>query len=149
MKELQELFRIAEVLVNDLGEELNYGSAGLKEVEQRILEFVHRVGQRMVQQVAQQVREPVVENTLWVEGKRGQYNKTTNLNLITRFGEQLVIPRRYYVMEGGGGYCPLDEKLGVEECAGYTPLMSYLLCLYGGNEAFEGGARKLGGGEVG
>jgi hypothetical protein len=143
MKELHELFRIAARLVNDLGEELNYGNMGLDGVEQRVLEFVNQVGQQMVQQVAEQISEPVVENNLWVGDQRAQFNKVSNLRLITRFGGELVISRRYYSKEGGGGYCPVDEKLGVKECVGFTPLMSYLLCLYGGCESYEAGAHKL------
>ncbi len=56
----------------------------------------------------------------------------------------MVLPRRCYKFrDGEGGWSPLEEKLGLDRCLGYSPLMSYLLTCFGGSEAYARGAEML------
>lgn len=98
----------------------------------------------MIEEVVEKVSEPTRENRIYVDAKPARYRDTANLRLITRFGNEVVRKRRRYYIEGEGGYCPLDEKLGVDECAGFSSLMTYLQALFGGSEAYATGARRLG-----
>ena len=127
MKELAELFAEADVLVNRSILDLDRGALDLKDVEHRILEFVNRVGALLVDEVIQGVADPVTENCVWVEGHKAVYKGGTALSFINRFGTILKRQRRGYRIEGGEGrWHPLDEKLGVHRCCGYSPLMTYL-----------------------
>jgi hypothetical protein len=54
------------------------------------------------------------------------------------------LPRRCYKhRDGPGGWSPMDEKLGLDRCLGFSPLMSYLLSSFGGSEAFGRAAQLL------
>jgi hypothetical protein len=45
--------------------------------------------------------------------------------------------RCYKYLKKGGGYYPLDEKLGLDVCGGFSPLLTYLQVLFGASEPFE------------
>jgi len=143
MKDMNDCAPLARELVNCLAEELEVGQSSLKDVEEKILQFVYRLGALMLEDVVEHISEPTQENRISVDGKLARYRDTANLRLITRFGSTLVRRRRRYYIEGEGGYCPLDEKLGVQGCAGFSPLMTYLQALFGGSEAYGSGARRL------
>ena len=146
MKELRELLTEAEVIVNRCIVDVDRGDSGLKEVEDRILRFVNRIGSLLVDRVVQEVNDPVTENRVWVDGKRALYKGDTPLQFINRFGNTVRRKRRGYRVDGEEGrWHPLDEKLGLDLCCGYSPLMSYLLSLFGSGEAYEPSAKKLGG----
>ena len=52
--------------------------------------------------------------------------------------------RRGYQIEGERGrWYPLDEKLGTDRCCGYSPLVSYLITLFGSDESFSRSSKKL------
>lgn len=145
MKELFELFSESKVLVNLLTAEVDRGEIGLTEVEERILDFVNRIGALMVDEIVQGVADPVNENRVWVDGRKALYKGETALSFINRFGGKVRRQRRGFQVEGKSGrWHPLDEKLGLHICSGYSPLMTYLLSLFGSTEAFEPAARKLG-----
>ena len=38
---------------------------------------------------------------------------------------------------------PLDVELGIDGCFGFSPLMTYLICMLGADEAYAGAAAKL------
>ena len=143
MKSIADCAPVARELVNCLAEELELGQSSLKEVEEKILQFVYRLGALMLEEIVEKLSEPTMENRIYVEGKEARYRDTANLRLITRFGSEVLRKRRRYFIEGEGGYCPLDEKLGVGGCAGFSPLMTYLQALFGGSEAYATGARRL------
>ena len=144
MKELAELFAEADVLVNRSILDLDRGNLDLKELEHRILEFVNRVGALMVDEVVQGVADPVTENSVWVEGQKAVYKGDTALSFINRFGSIVKRQRRGYRIEGEEGrWHPLDEKLGVHLCCGYSPLMTYLLSFFGSGESFDPASKKL------
>ena len=144
MNELGELLLDAKLLVNRSIVDIDRGGIGLKEVEDRIVQFVNRVGALLVDRVVHGVKDPVSENRVWVDGKQALYKGDTPLQFINRFGTTVSRKRRGYRIEGQRGrWHPLDEKLGLHVCCGYSPLMTYLLSLFGSGEAFEPGARKL------
>ena len=59
---LQEQILRSEELVKQLAEGINHQGLNLKEAEQKILEHINRIGQIMVDEVVQQLKEPVTEN---------------------------------------------------------------------------------------
>lgn len=145
LKELTLLLPLAEELVKTLIGQLDAGQIGLKEAEEQIVSFVHRIGHLMLVETVEKVREPTTENKLKVEGKIALYKDRQNLRFKDRFGEVVVRRRRRYALEGTSeGYYPLDEKLGLDRCAGFSPLMTYLLSFFGACEPFDPAARRLG-----
>lgn len=79
-----------------------------------------------------------------MEGKKAVYRQMENLRIWNRFGEEIVKNRRtYYVPKEKAGYYPLDEKLGMNVCSGFSPLMTYLLSFFGGCAAYGEGAKKV------
>ena len=60
--ELQVLVAQAGELVNELSRAVEQQGIGLKEVEERILEYVNRIGDLLVQEVLERVSEPFTEN---------------------------------------------------------------------------------------
>ncbi len=67
-----------------------------------------------------------------------------NLAFMNRFGEKITRRRRRYAIEGESkGYYPLDEKLGLDQCGYFSPLMTYLIAFFGGCEAYVPAANRL------
>ncbi len=144
MKQLGEFLHVAEALVNELTAHLNADTKTLFEIEKEIVEFVNKIGNFLLTEVIEHVQEPTLENTVWVEGKRAVYKQMENLRVRNRFGDDIVRKRRaYYIQEERSGYYPLDEKLGMDKCGRYSPLMTYLLSFFGGCEAYSPSAKKL------
>ena len=144
MKELGEFLHVAEALVNELSEHINAGTKSLFEVEKEIVAFINKIGDLLLTEVVEQVQEPTLENTVWVEGKQAIYKQMENLLIRNRFGTDIVRKRRgYYIPEERSGYYPLDEKLGMDLCGRYSPLMSYLLSFFGSCEAYSPAGKKL------
>ena len=135
--EITTVLSRSQALVKELAEGLNMGACTFEQAEQRILRFVHELGQALEQEVLGGVREPTVENSLRVGERTAVYSGMRNLRFRNRFGAIVVLRRRCYkYRDGQGGYSPLEEKLGLDRCLGYSPLMSYLLSSFGGSEAF-------------
>jgi hypothetical protein len=144
MLELEQLLTEAGVLVNRAIGDIDAGVIGLKEVEDRVLEYVNRVGGLLVDEIVDGVREPVVENRVWVEGKKALYKDTSAMKHISRFGTVVSRRRRGYRIEGEAGrWYPLDEALGIDRCCGFTPLMSYLLSSLGSGDSYARAADQL------
>jgi len=144
MKQLGEFLHVAEALVNELTAQLNADTKTLFEIEKEIVVFIHKIGNFLLTEVIEHVQEPALENTVWVEGKRAVYKQMENLRVRNRFGDDIVRKRRaYYIQEERSGYYPLDEKLGMDRCGRYSPLMTYLLSFFGGCEAYSPAAKKL------
>ena len=135
---LQEQILRSEELVKQLAQGINHQGPNLKEAEQKILEHINRIGQIMVDEVVQQLKEPVTENRVVVNGELAVFDGVRNLRFINRFGGQTVRLRRCYkYVHKPGGWYPLDERLGMDRCGGFSPLMSYLQALFGATESFE------------
>lgn len=135
---IKEFILQSEEIIKHLSEGINQSEMSLKEAEERILEYVNRIGQIMVDELMERVSEPVYENRVMVDGKPAVFDEVRNLRFINRFGGVTVKPRRCYkYLNHKGGYYPLDEKLGIEGCGGFSPLMTYLQSLFGACESFE------------
>jgi len=136
--ELREFILQSEEIIKHLCEGINQTEISLKQAEEKILEHINRIGQIMVDEVVQGVKEPVGENRVIVEEKVAVFDGVRNLRFINRFGGVTVKPRRCYkYLNQRGGYYPLDEKLGIDGCGGFSPLMTYLQALFGAGESFE------------
>ncbi len=139
--EIIDILPRSQVLVKELAEGLNLGRCTFEQVEERILQFLYELGQALEKEIVQGVQEPTMENSVRVGERTAVYSGMRNLRFRNRFGGKVVLPRRCYKFrDGQGGWIPLDEKLGLDRCLGYSPLMSYLLSSVGGSEAFARGA---------
>ena len=96
MKELEELLTEAKGLVNRSIQDIEWGHIGLKEVEERVVELLNRAGGLLVDQVVEGVSDPVLENCVWVEGKRAIYKDSAPMRFINRFGTEVKRKRRGY-----------------------------------------------------
>ena len=144
METIQEFVSRATDLVNELTDEMNLGECDFHQVEDRILGFVYGIGHEMAQQVLDGLMEPVHENRAYVDGKEAHYKGMQELRFRDRFGSAVTRPRRRYAVTGENkGWYPLDERIGMDRCAGYSPLMSYLLCFYGSQRPYGDGADAL------
>jgi len=141
---LQEVVVQGGKLVNELAEAIERQGVGLKEVEERILQFVNQVGDLLVQEVVERVDEPFTENRVWVEGQEAVFDQRRPLRFRNRFGGQTVKLRRCYkYLHRPGGYYPLDEKLGIDNCGGFSPFLTFLQVLLGSTRPYEESARLL------
>ena len=57
--ELQEFVAQSGEVVNELSRAIENRQIGLKEVEERILQFVNRIGDLMVQEVLEGINKPI------------------------------------------------------------------------------------------
>lgn len=141
---LQELVVQGSKLVNELAEAIERQGIGLKEVEERILSFVNQVGDLLVQEVVERVAEPCTENRVWVQGQETVFDQNRSLRFCNRFGGQTVRSRRCYKYVGRrGGYYPLDERLGIDKCGGFSPFLTFLQVLFGATRPFAESAGLL------
>ncbi len=145
METLREFVPQAGELVNELAEEVNGGETDLRQAEGRIVEFVYRLGHEMLQLVVDGIVEPVYENRVVLDGQEARYKDIQTLRFRDRFGATVSRKRRRYAVSGESkGWYPLDEKIGMDKCLGFSPLMSYLLCLYGVQLPYGQSAATLG-----
>jgi len=140
---LIEFVSIAQELVKKQAEELNSGNLGLKEVEERIVMLVNQIGHELLQMTIDQVIEPTHENAINVQGLSARYRATDTITLQDRFGGELEISRRRYGLKGGGSIYPLDDRLGLTQCHGFTPLMTYLQAFFGACDPYAHAAERL------
>jgi hypothetical protein len=142
--EINEVLSRSRVLVKELTEGLNANKCTFEQIEERILQFINEFGHALEQEIVQGVQEPTIENPLHVGDRTALYSGKRNRRFRNRFGGEVVLPRRCYKFgDGASGWVPLDEKLGLDHCLGYSPLMSYLLSSFGGSEAFARAASLL------
>jgi hypothetical protein len=141
---IEEMVLRAGEIVNELTKAIEDRGMGLKEVEERILEYVNQVGGLMVQEVLEGVREPVVENRVWVGGEEAVFDQVRPLRFRNRFGGVTVRRRRCYkFLCREGGYYPLDEVLGMEKCGGFSPYLTFLQVMFGSTRPFEESSQLL------
>ena len=144
MKTINEFLPLADILVKELSEQINMGNLVLKEAEEKIVEFINKIGHLLLEDVVEAIKEPVLENHIILDGKNAFYKDMQNLRFRNRFGQEIIRSRRAYSVEGQSkGYYPLDEKLGMDKCWKYSPLMTYLQSLFGGCEPYSPASKKL------
>ena len=93
---LQEFVVQSSELVNELSEAIENQQIGLKEVEERILVFVNKIGDLMVQKVVEKVGDPLTENRVWVEEQEAVFDQVRNMRFRNRFGGVTERTRRCY-----------------------------------------------------
>ena len=94
---LRECILQSEEIIKHLREEINQSATSLKQAEERILEHVNRIGQTMVNEVVEGLKEPVGENRVVVGEKVAVFDGVRNLRFINRFGGVTVKLRRHQV----------------------------------------------------
>ena len=141
---LQEFLPRSSDLVNELSEAIENQQIGMKEVEERILQFVNRIGDLMVQEVLEGVKKPLIEKRVWVEDEEAVFDQVRPLRFQNRFGGLTVRVRRCYkYLRRKGGYYPLDERLGLDKCGGFSPFLTFLQVLFGSARPFKESAELL------
>jgi Uncharacterised protein family (UPF0236) len=141
---IKQLVVRGQATVNRVREAVEAGQMSFVEAEEEILRYTNEVGALMVQEVLDGVKEPVVENRIVVGGKVAVYDGKRNLRFINRFGKETVRERRCYkYLEQPGGYYPLDRKLRMEVCGGFSPYMTYLIALHAVTDSYEESAKLL------
>lgn len=142
--ELQEFVAQSSEIVNELSRAIENRQMGLKEMEERILQFINRIGDLMMQEVLEGISEPFTENRVWVEGEEAVFDQVRTLRFLNRFGGVTERKRRCYkYLRQKGGYYPLDERLGVEKCGKFSPFLTFLQVLFGSTRPFEESAELL------
>jgi hypothetical protein len=142
--ELSDILMHSTVLVKELTEGMNVAKVSLEEAEKRILDYLNELGRAMEGEVVKGLQEPTLENSVVVEGRVAVYSGERRVSFRNRFGGRTQLSRRCYKYRGGGGgWVPLDERLGLDRCLGYSPLMSYLLTSFGASEPFGRAAELL------
>ena len=140
----EELIAAAERLVKELQGRIDGGRMGLDEAEGKILEMVNWIGEEMAQEVVAGLTEPTTANQITVSGEVAVFERVRNLRFINRFGEEVVRARRCYrYRDRAGGVAPLDMRLGIDGCFGFSPLMTFLICMLGADESYGRAAEKL------
>lgn len=130
--------------VNRVREAVERGEMSFADAEQEILRYTNEVGALMVQEVLDGVSDPVTENRIVAEGKVAVYDGKRNLRFINRFGKETVRSRRCYkYVDEAGGYYPLDRKLRMEVCGGFSPYLTYLIALHAVTDSYEESAKLL------
>jgi hypothetical protein len=145
MQSVHELAAGSTALIEELSEAIEREGIGLKEVEERIQAYLNRLGSLLEQEVVDRVGEPVGENRVWVDGEEAVFDQRRPLRFHNRFGGITCRRRRCYKLRHRpGGYYPLDERLGLDRCAGgFSPLLTYLQVLFGASRPFEESASLL------
>ena len=120
-------------------------AGNIQEAEAKILEMVNWIGDAMVQEVVAGARRADIPPTRSRSAVRWQCSsgcvtcgsstasakKWCSRGAATRYRNR------------AGGVAPLDVKLGIDGCFGFSPLMTFLICMLGADESYAGAAAKL------
>lgn len=113
----------------------NKGSVNFFTAEQDILKYIMELGNDLCRQILNEIGVGYEGSKIEREGETFEYKGNRKKSLHGLFGT-LEYKRAYYVnVEGGSGYYPLDEKLGIGQRR--TPAMQYHLSGFTGREAYE------------
>jgi hypothetical protein len=111
------------------------GAEDLLEVQREILQFVMEVGRNIEQQVFEQAGQGYEGAEIEREGRRYRFVSYRQKEIHGLFG-RIRYQRAYYSCIGaGGGYVPLDLRLGIDK--EHTPGLQYFLSTFTGREAYE------------
>ena len=123
---------------------INAERMGLKEAEEKVQQLVNWIGDLVVQEVVEGIEEPTCANRIEVGRQPAVFEGVRNLRFINRFGEEVVRGRRCYkFLNRRGTVAPLDLRLGMESCFGFSPLMTFLVSMMGADDPYERAAQKL------
>ena len=104
-------------------------------VERNLLEFMMLLGRGVMATVFQDMEKGYEGPAIHVEGRGYRFVDYRRTTLHGLFGMVEYTRAYYYSSRGGGGYCPLDKKLGIEKR--HTPGCQYFLSSFTGREAYE------------
>ena len=127
--------QIAEAFKTRYGLKITDG-ADLMFVERNLLEFMMLLGRGVMGEVFQGMQSGYEGPVIEVDGRKYRFVDYRSTTLHGLFGT-VEYKRAYYhnSPEGGGGYFPLDKKLGVDKR--HTPGCQYFLSSFTGREAYE------------
>ncbi len=83
---LQQFVAQSGEVVNELSRAIENQDLGLKKVEERIQQFLNRIGDLMVQEVLDGVKDPFTKNRIWVNGKKAVFDQGRRFRFRNRFG---------------------------------------------------------------
>jgi len=111
-------------------------NADLFLVERNLLEFLMKLGRELMSTVFQGMENGYEGAVMSREGRKYKFVGYRKTSLHGLFG-MIDYKRAYYFSEqhGGGGYFPLEEKLGIEKR--HTPGCQYFLASFTGREAYQ------------
>jgi hypothetical protein len=111
-------------------------NADLFLVERNLLEFLMKLGRGVMGTVFQSMENGYEGAVIRKERRKYKFVGYRTTSLHGLFG-MIEYKRAYYFssQEGGGGYFPLDEKLGIEKR--HTPGCQYFLSSFTGREAYQ------------
>ena len=104
--------------------------------ERNMLEFLMKLGRQAMSKVFQGIGNGYEGAVIRVEGRKYRFIGYRTTSLHGLFG-MIDYKRAYYFSDeqGGGGYFPLDAKLGIQKR--HTPGCQYFLSSFTGREAYE------------
>ncbi|MBN2532743.1 MAG: hypothetical protein JXB88_07630 [Spirochaetales bacterium] len=73
MKTINDFVPLADILVKEFSEQINMGNIGLKEIEEKIVEFINQIGHLLLKDVVAKIKEPVLENHIMINGENAFY----------------------------------------------------------------------------
>ena len=101
--------------------------------------MVNWIGDEMVQELVAGLTEPTTVNQITVSDEVAVFARVHQ-----PVREKVVRARRCYrYRDRAGGVAPLDMKLGIDGCFGFSPLMTFLICMLGADESYGQAAEKL------
>jgi len=111
-------------------------AADLFMVERNLLEFLMKLGREMMGSVFSGIEKGYEGAVIGRGGRKYKFVGYRTTSLHGLFG-MIEYKRAYYFseQEGGGGYFPLDEKLGIQKR--HTPGCQYFLSSFTGREAYQ------------
>jgi hypothetical protein len=105
-------------------------------VERNLLEFLMKLGRGVMGKVFEGMEKGYEGAVIRKESRKYKFVGYRTTSLHGLFG-MIEYKRAYYFseQEGGGGYVPLDEKLGIDKR--HTPGCQYFLSSFTGREAYQ------------
>jgi hypothetical protein len=108
----------------------------LLESQRNVLEFLICLGRELENKMFEELGKGYEGATIEKDGKKYKFVDYRNNAIHGLFGEICYRRAYYYNSEkGGGGYIPLDERLGIEKR--HTPGFNYFLTSFTGREAYQ------------
>ena len=129
LSEIPELMDVCNKVIADGG--------GLHGAENKIAEWLNRLGGDLTQIVVNAQAEPVLENQLYIGKKKLLFKRKSMRTIITRFGEPLTYQRRMYqehannvFVKQGTTCAPLDQQLSILPTGDMSPGLSYVISCF-------------------
>ena len=96
MKTINNFLPLAKILVKKLSEQINLDVIDLKKTKEKIVIFINKIEHFLLKNVIDKIKEPIMENQVFINGKKAYYRNMQNLRFKNRFGEEINYSRRSY-----------------------------------------------------